>query len=97
MTLNAAGIPVAQFGRPFSLRAPRYERIDLRAEKRFQLGFAEARLYLDVLNVLNRFNSGSRPLSLLDTYEVSPGRLGIYSFEYEGAPRIVALGAGLTF
>ncbi len=91
------GTPFAVYGAPFSAVAPLYARIDARAEKTIRLGHADARLFVDALNILDRTNVGSRSFPLRNAISDASGTLTVAPDEDSGVPRFVALGVSIDW
>lgn len=87
----SAGALIQYFGEPFSARAPLYARLDLRVERRIQIGGTEARAYIDALNVLDRRNVAERRFPLRNTVASGLGLVGRAEDE-DGVPRFAAIG-----
>ena len=73
-----SGVYVAQYGRVNAERAPAFQQLDLRVEKKWTIGLASLAAYVDVLNVYNAKNAqGYRYSYDFTKKEAVPG-LGLF-------------------
>lgn len=93
MELRSGTAIIGHLGVPYDLRLPVYQRLDVRAQRRFELKHGTLRLYADVFNALNRENVFSYE------YDVAPGPNGVPDVRRHTGDTLIPLlpSVGLTW
>jgi hypothetical protein len=84
------------YGSFYSRRLPDYQRLDIRVQKQSNYAFGDVRYFLDILNVTDADNLGTRDYEFFPP--ASPGgNPGVLIDDESGIPFFVAFGVELDF